>query len=353
MGVKIREKRGRLYLDIYQAGKRRWEALGLSLGPDKATNKETWHVAEIIRQKTELAYVSGEHGLIDPNEGRRQLVSYAEELAKGSDPKNPLPKSLRYLRLYAKGITVGSVNEKWIEGYRTFLLEHDAIGKSTASKYLSALTMVLRRAVRDRVIPRNPADAVRGIKSPEVVKVSLTPEELVRLAHTPLGGVLGAEVRRAFLFAALCGLRISDIRSLAWGDIDSEKMAILKRQKKTSSVVGIPIHESAWTIIKDDEIHRRDALVFPGLSASKTNTNQYLTTWAKAAGVDKQVGWHTARHTFAVLALDNGADIYTVSKLMGHTKIQTTAVYAKATDGMKRKAVDGLPGLDLKGQVKA
>ena len=53
-------------------------------------------------------------------------------------------------------------------------------------------------------------------------------------------------------------------------------------------------------------------------------------------------GWHTARHTFAVLTLEGGADFYTVLKLMGHTKSQTTAVYGKATDGMVKKAVQGL-----------
>ncbi len=347
MSVVIRVKRNRLYLVINHQGRRHMESLKLALGPDPKTNKETMLLAEIIRGRTQNAYVSGEHGLLDPNEGKRSLVEYAEGLAAKDAPKNPLPKSLRYLREYAAGISLGAVNERWIDGYRAFLLEQEAIGKSTASKYFSALGMVLRRAVRDMIIPRNPMDAVRGISTPETVKVYLTGEELEKLAQTPLGGELGAEVKRAFLFGAFTGLRVSDLKALTWGSVDRDGKQIAKKQEKTGRVVNIPLHGAAWALINDKAIHNREALVFPRLTQSETNTNQYIKTWVEAAGIDKSIGWHTARHTFAVLTLEGGADFYTVSKLMGHTKPQTTAVYAKATDGMKRKAVDGLPDLDL------
>jgi len=347
MGFTIQVKRNRLYLVINHQGHRHMESLKLTLGPDAKTNKETWHIAEVIRGQTQNAYISGEHGLFDPNEGKRALVAYAEELAAKDAPKNPLPKSLRYLREYAAGISLGAVNERWVDGYRAFLLGQEAIGKSTASKYYSALNMVLRRAVRDRIIPRNPGEAVKGIKTPETVKVHLTGEELEKMAQTTVGGKLGAEVKRAFLFGAFTGLRVSDLKALTWGSVDRDGKNITKRQEKTGSVVYIPIHGAAWALINDKTIHNRAELVFPRLTNSKANTNRIITAWAAAAGVDKSIGWHTARHTFAVLTLEGGADFYTVSKLMGHTKPQTTAVYAKATDGMKRKAVEGLPDLDL------
>jgi site-specific recombinase XerD len=69
--------------------------------------------------------------------------------------------------------------------------------------------------------------------------------------------------------------------------------------------------------------------------------------------VDKPIGWHTARHTFATLTLESGADFSTVSRMLGHTKMATTAVYAKTTDRAKRSAVEGLPALDLKARGKA
>ncbi len=99
---------------------------------------------------------------------------------------------------------------------------------------------------------------------------------------------------------------------------------------------GIPIPESV-----------REEYVFPVLAATRVGTYQYLRAWRKRAGLDKPVGWHTARHTFATLALEGGADFFTVSKLLGHTKPATTAVYAKATDRLKREVVEGLPEIHI------
>ena len=208
--------------------------------------------------------------------------------------------------------------------------------------YYQALKTLLRRALRDRIISHNPADSVKAIKVPESVKVALTNEELQKLADIPIGGGLGGEIRRAFLFAAFTGLRISDLKDLKWGDIKTDPLQVQKRQEKTGRVVVVDIHPTAWQLVSVDAEHEPEDRVFPLIAETKTNTNQYLQKWAKDAKLGKPLGWHIARHTFAVLTLEGGADFYTVSKLLGHTKPQTTAVYAKATDKMKRQAVEGL-----------
>lgn len=346
MGVKVRVKRGRLYLDVYHQGRRHWEALGLQLGQDEATNRDTLRMADICRQKRELQIATGEWGLLDQTGGKRALLDYARELAAPMNPKNHLPKALRYLEAYGGGVRLAAVTERWIEGFQAHLLGA-GLARVTASHYAAAVRQVLTHAVRDLLIPRNPAVAVRTISVPETVKTYLTPEELDRLTATPLGGTLGAEVKRAFLFAACTGLRISDLRGLTWGAVDRSARQLVKPQAKTGRVVAVPMNSTAWGLIQDERLHRQDEPVFPALAASKANTNQYLTAWAARAGVDKDIGWHTARHTFATLTLDAGADVSTVSRMLGHTKLATTAVYAKTTDRAKRAAVDALPVLDL------
>jgi site-specific recombinase XerD len=69
--------------------------------------------------------------------------------------------------------------------------------------------------------------------------------------------------------------------------------------------------------------------------------------WAEKAGVRKPVGWHTARRTFATWELEHGADIYTVAKLLGHTKLKQVARYAQATDKLRREAVTALPEIRI------
>jgi hypothetical protein len=75
MGVKIREKRGNLYLDIYAGGKRTWEALHLSLTSDKTQNKEIMRLAEICRSKKELQLLAGSWDIQDPIAGRKKTSS--------------------------------------------------------------------------------------------------------------------------------------------------------------------------------------------------------------------------------------------------------------------------------------
>lgn len=70
------------------------------------------------------------------------------------------------------------------------------------------------------------------------------------------------------------------------------------------------------------------------------NVNENLRKWAKAAGVNKHISYHCARHTFATMMLTLGADLYTTSKLLGHSNVKTTQIYAKIVDSKKVEAVN-------------
>ncbi|MDR0447269.1 MAG: site-specific integrase [Treponema sp.] len=354
MSVRIREKRGKLYLDIHVNGRRFWETLGLSLSTDKQQRKEILRLAEICRSKRESQIVSGEWGLIDPVSGKQSLIGYMTAIGKGREKKDHVNRVLKYLDTYQGGnIALGQVTEKWLEDFQGYLIKESGLSKGTAGRYEAAVRFALRKAARDRLIPRNPSQGVKAITIPESDLVFLSFQEIQLLANTPLGGILGAEVKRAFLFACFTGLRISDLKTLTWGDINRDPLQINKRQEKTERKIFVPLHPVAWDIINDGAIHNYKELVFPELSQSKTDTvSNYLVPWAKKAGIEKQIGWHTARRTFAVLSLESGAEIYTVSKLLGHTNLKTTQVYAKATDKMKREAVDALPSIEIRQERK-
>ena len=78
---------------------------------------------------------------------------------------------------------------------------------------------------------------------------------------------------------------------------------------------------------------------------STTHINILLKPWAKAAGIDKRFSFHTARHTFATMMLTLGADLYTTSKLLGHTDVKMTQVYANIINRKKDEAVNLVNGL--------
>jgi integrase len=350
MGVNIWENRGKLYLDIWHNGRRKREALGLTVPADRTQRAEIMRLAEICKSKREAQILSGEWGMVDPVGGKQTLITYMKGIAEGRGQNDFAHKAVKYLEEFpGGGISIGSVTEKWLEEFQDYLLKETKLSKKTIAHYSGAVRYALRKAARDRVIPSNPAVGVKGVSVPESDKVYLTAPEVQTLANISLAGELGAEVKNAFLFGCYTGLRISDLKTLAWGDIQRDPPLINKLQEKTGQKAFVPLHAVAWGIIDDKQLHNYQEPVFPVIAKSKTNTNEYLKRWAQKAKIEKNIGWHTARHTFAVLSLESGAEIFTLSKLLGHKNVKTTQVYAKATDKMKREAVNALPVIELQG----
>jgi integrase len=349
MGVKIREKSGRLYLDIYTGGKRTWESLGLALTTDKNQNKEIMRMAEICRSKRETQLLAAAWDIQDPVAGRKKLVTYLEECAESRVNKDYITGCIRYLKKYGGGsaVQLSQITPQWIDGFQRFLLNGTELSPTTAYDYSKAIRMALRKAVRENILVKNPAESVKGLSEPETDLIFLNIDEVQKLADTGLSGKLGGEIKNAFIFACYTGLRISDLKSLKWGDIERKPIQIIKRQKKTRSAVYIPLSDVAWGIIDDGPEHNPEDKVFDLLANTKSQTNRYLLKWAENAGIKKRVGWHTARRTFATWELEHGADIYTVANLLGHKKLKQAAKYAKATDKLRREAIDALPKIDM------
>lgn len=172
----------------------------------------------------------------------------------------------------------------------------------------------------------------------------LTIKELTRLVHTPFYNTL---LRKAFLFSCFCGLRHCDIIALRWEDIryDENGNALLSIiQKKTKEAISLPLCSEAIKHLPDRGNAPETEKVFAGL-VSLGRSNVILHKWIEQAGISKHVTFHTARHTHATMMLTLGVDLYTVSKLLGHTNIQTTQIYAKLVDESKKKAIDLIPNI--------
>lgn len=136
------------------------------------------------------------------------------------------------------------------------------------------------------------------------------------------------DIGKAYLFACFSGLRISDIRALRWKNIiveDGQFFAMLFMQK-TGKELKIPLPDKAMEIISIRGNDEDKVFFLP----SNPTVEDNLKKWAEAAGINKHLTFHTARHTYATLLLTLGADLYTVSKMLGHTNVATTQIYASA-----------------------
>ncbi len=174
----------------------------------------------------------------------------------------------------------------------------------------------------------------------------LTMQEIRSLAALTPENAYEKAVLPAFLFSCFCGLRLSDIEALTWGKIktmsDGTKQVDLT-QIKTRGKLYLPLSANALKVMPEKGKAKYSDLVFN--LPKRCMIQKYLRIMIARAGIEKNITFHCARHTFATLDLAYGADLYAVSKLMGHKRITTTQIYAKIVDESKRKAVDLIPAL--------
>lgn len=351
MSVFIREKKGYWYLDVVKNRKHHWRALHMRVADTKRGRDEQRRVIEELRIKIELQEFRGEFNLTNFDAKRKPFLEYATEIAETSKSKAIIMLMIKFVRLYDKhNVSIGGVDVDFLEGFKRYLLERAGITQKSAHSYFAMLRFVMRRAVIDGIIAVNPCDKVKGIPNCEVEKDVLTADEVRRLADTDYEGLHGGVVKRAFLFACNTGLRHSDLQSLTWGDLEKngDTWVLHKRQVKTGNSVDGVLNSTAVALIDADwDEHTPQELVFKELSeVTRSATNAVIKRWVKAAGIDKAVSWHTARRTFATLLLEAGADVFTTQRLMGHTQIQMTSVYAKSSTEVKARAVKALDALE-------
>lgn len=354
-----------LFLRATVNGVRKDEYLKLYLIPertkaDREKNRETLSLAESIKAQRIVELQQMKFGIDSPINKDVLFYDYMQTIIDRKDGttkcswKNCRSHLLRYdsnLKLKIMDIT-----PRWVQGFRDYLEEkamqwdidgrkHDVkpkpIAQGTKALMFQKLCTVFNLAVKDGVLSRNPSLNVERFKEPDSDREFLTVEELRHLKTIPAPSeVLG----RAFFFSCLTGLRWSDIYKLTWNEVQifGEHTRIVFKQKKTRSQEYLDINEQAVQMM--GERGEDDTKVFAGLWALP-QARVGIAAWIKSAGINKHITFHCARHTFAIMMLDAGVDLYTLSKLMGHKSIESTQVYAKILDKRKQAAVTLIPKL--------
>jgi integrase len=356
-----------LYLDYYKDGIREYEFLKLYLVPertpaDKIQNEGTLRTANLIKASRIVSTQNEEHGFKDDSKGNVNFLEFMQSQAdeyfeKGSVAYSESVKAtIEHLKAY-KGdkIQLKKVNRAYLKGFVEYLNKvqsrrNKPLSEASKALYYDVVSIALNKAVKNEYISMNPAVKIGGDERPqqgEATKQYLTFDEVKAMVDTPCKNEM---IKKAFLFSCFCGLRYSDVKNLTWKKIQEVATGTYQveiTQQKTGETLYLPLSDNALTWLPERLDAKDDDVVF-NLPSSPTTIEKHLGLWAEEAGVKKHVTFHVSRHTNATLMLYFGADIYMVSKLLGHNNVRTTQVYAKIVDESKRKAVNLIPSINLK-----
>ena len=220
--------------------------------------------------------------------------------------------------------------------FESFLKTELGIGHNTSVKYVKNLKTVVRYGMDLELLDKDPFLKYKS-KIKEVKRGFLTEKELSQLMNKQINNQRISMVRDAFIFCCYTGLAYSDIESLTLDNItmgmDGEQW-IKTTRKKTGNEVHVPLFERALNIIKkynDHPLRINENKVIPVISNQKMNV--YLKEIADICGIHHNLTTHLARHTFATtITLEKGISLESVSKMLGHSNLKTTQIYAKITD---------------------
>ncbi len=347
-----------LYLDCYRKGHRAYEFLGLYLLPehtphDRQHNNTALQTAQAIKACKTIEWSIMQLGArsLVPSDNIR-LADWLNTMIKNDLSKHKkTDRQYKYLiKLLAQyqgdRTRLCDIDKNFCSGFLEFLQQvpnsktrrRQPLAEVTRKNYYRRFNCALNTAVRKGLLAVNPFTQIDSDEKPkdhEKPKTYLTIDELRTLTITPCAR---PEIKKAFMFSCFCGLRISDIKALKWKHIvkNGNKTSLELIMQKTQMPIYIKLSEAAlqWLPAHSDT----NEAVFR-LPAAPT-INRHLKRWTETAHIDKKVTFHTARHTFATTLLTLGADIYTTSKLLGHTDIKTTQIYAKIVDKKKDAAID-------------
>jgi len=342
-----------LNLDYMIDGVRTRESLKLYLVPernklDKARNNETLKMAKAVQARRALEIQSARTGI---RYGHRKDMLLSDYLAEQEDAYRERGKPSysviihgirKHLLAYGGRPTLLTVDKEYVLGFVSFMRKK-GLSEGSVHVYFANLNTLFNNAYREGLMNENPIKRIETSKKPSDPK---TVREYLTLAE--LRSLISAKCRRetvkkAFLFACFTGLRLSDIEKLEWIHIrdNGEGLQVETRMQKTGSLVYVPLPANAVAQLPE----RTEGKVFD--LPRRTQIREALREWMKEAGIQKHITFHCSRHTYATILLTYGADIYTVSSLLGHANISTTQIYAKIVDESKRRTVNLIPDISV------
>ena len=268
------------------------------------------------------------------NEDIRQRVGHTisqDSLQKYSVLRRHFGEFLNY-KYGRKDIGLTEFTPAVVQDFELYLSTVAGCAYNTSVKKMKTLKTVTIYAQKRGYLLHDPFVNHRFHLEP-VNRGFLTDEEIMKIANKDFGIQRLELVRDIFIFSCFTGLAYIDVSNLTPENIVTlnGKQWIMTKRQKTSVETNVLLLDIPKSIIaKYNHKTYRDGKLFPVLSNQKTNS--YLKEIADLCGIKKNLTFHLARHTFATMSLSKGVPMESVSKMLGHTNIKTTQIYARITN---------------------
>ena len=258
----------------------------------------------------------------------KKLINRKLDITKGTYKKQM--SGIKKINVFFPNLHLNDINENMIQELIRWCKITRKNNASTTQGTIKILKQYFHAAKKEKLVSGNPFENIK-LRANIAVREYLSPDELqacIRLYRTrslaePLQNVL-----RYFLFSCFTGLRYSDVQAFTHNNIVSNTIVVqmIKTKNETGKTVKIPITKGVRELIQD-ACPRHGFPIFRVISDQKTN--KFIKEIMKAAGIEKRISFHCARHTFATnFLINNGEKIATLQELLGHSKIEHTRIYA-------------------------
>lgn len=360
--VATKEKKGLVQIEVCSERKRKWIGTGVKVYADQWDDKRKVsarpdsldlnmkldlmmsnileYVNSLIRRKVPFDFESLDVFLKNSSESD----SFIDFIVRRTDErKDRAEGTIKHYRTLVKVLEdFGRINYFYDLTRSNITMFDDylrskGIKDTTVYGYHKNMKAYINEAIRFGIISENPYVGLKINRGKSDKRKYLTYEEMRRMERCRITDPSVNRVRDLFLFQCYTGLAYSDLYKFDFAsDVErrGNKFIIADRRVKTNEDYFIVLLSPAMDILKKYDFD------LPVISNQKYN--DYLKVAASFAKIDKNLTTHCARHTFAVFALNNGVPMEVVSKMLGHTNIKTTQIYAKVLNTEVEKGFDVL-----------
>jgi integrase len=363
-----------LFLYYFKGDSKQRQYLKIILNPEtdkdiKARNEESYRQALTTANEKDVELQKDINGFALDVVSKKQVLPYIADLAERKLKETGNKQSYFYILnslsqhmalCFGDNIRFNQIDKKFVLKFIDYLKTANnlnyqrakakkkkilTIGKNAQYNLFKKFAFVIGEAVKDGYITNNPIKLLEPKQKPSpdnTERQYLTIGELKNLMATECRN---ETLKRAFLFCCLVGIRYSDIKALTWGNIVKSDIGYQLdfKVKKTGSIETPPVSDEAMKWLPKRNKAKDDELIYK--LPKNDSANAQLSRWVKSASISKKITWHCSRHTAATLNLSLGVPIEVVSKLLGHSRISTTQIYAKIVNTLARNEVDKQNGI--------